>query len=731
MRLTEALKGATAAIALAVSGCCTSPAPTETATLAADAGPALPEIIVTAAELEGNPFREEWTTPYGLPPFGDITEADYLPAVKQGLLEQRAEIAAIANNPEPATFENTILALEQSGASLNKVMNVFGNITSTDTNDALSKLEEEIYPMLTRERDAITFNAKLFARVQDVYNKVDRLGLDEQDARLVELTHRGFVRAGAGLSPEAKVEVAAINEEISTLTTQFGQNLLNATKAFKYEVTDEARLAGISPEVRAAVKVPGEQRWLIGVDRAVFEDVMSTAEDRELRRALFDGYRLRASSGEYDNGPIAIRIAQLRAKKAELMGYKSHAAYVIENRMARTPEAAMEFIAKVLEPGLKRANEEIADMQALAGDKLTISGEDYWYYSEKVRAQKYAFDESALRPYFEAGAVRKGTFDVASKLFGISFKPVTVTAWNPAVQAWEVSDTASGDFLGLFMADLYARPSKQGGAWMSAYREESDIGGKSIRPLITNNQNVTPPAEGEATLLSFSEVETMFHEFGHGLHGLLTNIRYSSFSGTFGGPDYSEFPSQVLEHWASEPEVLASYAHHNVTGAPIPQELVDKMTKASTFNQGFGTTEFIAASLIDLSWHSLSSEEAAKITDARAFEEAVLKKYNIPAVIEPRYRTNYFSHIFAGGYSAGYYAYLWANILDSDGFAAFKESGDIFNPELAGKMKKWVLQSGGLRETDELYRNFRGADPSIEPLLRDRGFAEPVPVPAE
>ena len=724
MRMTEALKGATAAIALTVSGCCTSPQPAEPVELVSAAEPALPEIVVTDAELQGNPFREEWTTPYGLPPFASITEAHYLPAVKQGILEQRAEIAAIVSNPEPATFENTILALEKSGESLNKVMNVFGNITSTDTNDELSTLEEEIYPMLTRERDAITFNPVLFGRVQSVYDQRERLGLDEQDARLLELTHRGFVRAGAALSPEAKAEVAKINEELSTLTTQFGQNLLNATKAFKYEVTDEARLAGISPEVRAAVKVPGEDRWLIGVDRAVFEDVMKTAEDRELRRALFDGYRLRASSGEYDNGPLAIKIAQLRAKKAELMGFKSHADYVIANRMAKTPENAMDFLAKVLEPGLKRANEEIADMQALAGDKLTISGEDYWYYAEKVRAQKYAFDEAALRPYFEAGAARKGSFDTASKLFGVSFKPVDVTAWNPAVEAWEVSDTKSGDFLGLFLADIYARPSKQGGAWMSAYREESDIDGKSIRPLITNNLNIPPPPEGEPSLLAFTEVETMFHEFGHGLHGLLTNIRYASFSGTYGGPDYSEFPSQVMEHWASEPEVLAVYAHHYKTGEPIPQELVDKMLKASTFNQGFDTTEFIAASLIDLSWHSLTSEEAAKITDARAFEQAVLKKYNIPDVIEPRYRTNYFSHIFAGGYSAGYYAYLWANILDSDGFAAFKESGDIFNPELSAKLKQWVYQSGGLRETDELYRNFRGADPAIEPLLRDRGFVD-------
>mgnify|MGYP001270294906 CR=1 FL=1 len=727
MKMTEALKGATAAVALAVSGCCTSPDPVAPAEFAAEAEPALPEIVVTAEELEGNPFREEWTTPYGLPPFADIEVTDYLPAVKQALIEQRAEIAAIANNPDAPTFENTILALETSGAALNKVMNVFGNITSTDTNDDLSKLEEEIYPMLTRERDAITFNARLFARVQDLYDRKDRLGLDEQDARLLELTHRGFVLAGAALSPEAKVEVAKINEEVSTLTTQFGQNLLNSTKAFKYEVTDEKRLAGISPEVRAAVKVPGEERWLIGVDRAVFEDVMKTAEDRELRKALFDGYRLRASTGEYDNGPIAIKIAQLRAKKAELMGYKSHADYVIANRMAKTPENAMEFLAKVLEPGLKRANEEIADMQAIAGDKLTISGEDYWFYSEKVRAQKYAFDESSLRPYFEAGAARKGSFDTASKLFGVSFKPVDVTAWNPAVEAWEVTDTASGEFLGLFLADIYARPSKQGGAWMSAYREESNINGVSIRPLITNNLNVTPPAEGEPSLLAFTEVETMFHEFGHGLHGLLTNIRYASFSGTYGGPDYSEFPSQVMEHWASEPEVLAGYAHHYKTGEPIPQDLVEKMRKASTFNQGFGTTEFLAASLIDLSWHSLTYEEAMQVTDARAFEESVLAKYNIPSVIEPRYRTNYFSHIFAGGYSAGYYAYLWANILDSDGFAAFKESGDIFNPELAAKLKQWVYQSGGLRETDELYRNFRGADPSIEPLLRDRGFLETTP----
>ena len=432
-----------------------------------------------------------------MPPFAQISDAHYMPAAKKGILEMRAEIDAIVNNPEEPTFENTILALETSGQSLDKVMRVFGNITNTDTNDELNALEAEIYPMLTGERDAITFNTDLFARVQAVYNQKDRIGLDEQDARLLELTHRNFVRAGAALSPEVQAQVAEINTEMSKLTTQFGQNLLNATKAFKYEVTDEARLAGISPDLKAALNVEGEDRWLIGVDRSVFEDVMTTAEDRELRRALFDGYRLRSSEGQYDNGPVAIKIAQLRAKKAELMGYKSHAHYVIENRMARTPEVAMSFLAQVLEPGLQRAAEEIADMQALAGDTLTISGEDYWYYAEKVRADKYAFDESALRPYLEAGAVREGSLDVASKLFGISFAPVEVEAWNPVVKAWEVTDNATGESLGVFMADMYARPSKRGGAWMSAYREESNIDGNSIRPLITNNLNLTPPPAGE------------------------------------------------------------------------------------------------------------------------------------------------------------------------------------------------------------------------------------------
>lgn len=725
MKMSEILKGGAAALVLAAAAAaCGAPAATSTGAPAARAMD-LPEITVSDADLEGNPFRAEWTGAYGAPPFADIRDEHFMPAVKKGILERRAEIEAIVNNPEPPTFENTIMALETSGDSLTRVMRVFGNITNTDTNDALNALQGEIYPMLTREQDAVTFNPAFYARVKAVYDQKDRLGLDEQEARLLELTHRGFVRAGAALPQDVQAQIAELNAEISALTTQYGQNLLAANNAFKLEITDPARLGGLSEDFRNALKVEGEEKWQVGLSRSFFEGFMSNADDRELRSQLFDGYRTVASSGEYDNGPVALKIAQLRAKRAELMGYESHAHYVIEQRMAKTPEAAIDFLLKVLEPGLARAAEEQADMQEIAGHE--ILGHDWWYYSEKVRAAKYAFDENQLRPYFQLEATFDGAFEVASRLFNITIEEVDVPGWNPVVRSFDVKDAATGEHLGLFMVDMFARPSKRGGAWMSTYRSSSEIGDERIRPIITNNMNLVTPAAGQPALLSPTEVETLFHEFGHGLHGLLTQIRYPSFSGVYGGPDYVEFPAQVMEHWWSEPQVLAMYARHHQTGEVIPQELIDRMNRASTFNQGFKTTEFIAASLIDLHWHMLSSEEAAKVTSARDFELEVLRKYKIPEIIEPRYRSTYFSHIFSGGYSAGYYSYLWAEILDADGFDAFKQSGDIFDPELAARLKQWVYESGGLRETDELYRNFRGSDPGIEPLLRNRGFGEPSP----
>ena len=721
------LLGTAAALALTLSACGKKPAATpEQAEVAQTDTAEMPEIVVTEAELEGNPFRQEWSSEYGVPPFSEITDAHYLPATKKALLELREEIAGIVNNPDAPTFDNTIVALDLAGGSLSKVILTFNNITNTDTNDTLSDLEAEIYPMLTRETDAINFNPDLFKRVQAVYAERDRLGLDEQDARLLELTNRNFVRNGASLSPDVKAEVAKINEALSALTTEFGKNLLLSTKAFKVEVTDEAQLAGLADDFKSSIKVDGEDKWTLTVDRSVYETFMTQAENRELRKKMFDGYRLRASSGEYDNGPILIEIVQLRAKRAELMGYSSHAAYQLETRMAKTPQQAEDFLKRVLEPGLERAKEERADMQSMIGDEFTLEGQDWWFYSEKVRQAKYAFDGNVLKPYFELGAVRQGAFDVATKLFNISFTPVETETWNPVVQSFDVKDLETGEHLGLFMTDMYSRDSKRGGAWMSSFRNTSNVG-ENIRPIIANNLNVTPPAKGEPTLLTYDQVETLFHEFGHGLHGLLTQIKYSTFSGVDGPRDYTEFPAQILEHWAGDPEVLAVYARNHKTGEIIPQDLVDKMNAASNFNQGFKTTEFIAASLLDLRWHMLTSEEAAKITDARAFEQTVLEEYGIIPEIEPRYRSQYFSHIFAGGYSAGYYAYLWSEILDADGFMAFKQTGDIYNPELAGKLKKWVYESGGLREADELYRNFRGSDPTIEPLLENRGFAEEKP----
>ncbi|NNC56985.1 MAG: M3 family metallopeptidase [Woeseiaceae bacterium] len=680
------------------------------------------DITVTEAELANNPFMEEWTTPYGVPPFASIENGHYMPAIKKGILELRAEIADIATNPEAPTFDNTILALETSGETLDRVRSTFGNITGTELDDELRALQTEIYPMLTREYDAITLNGPLFDRIRAVYEQSDSLGLDEQDARLLELRHRSFVRAGAALAPDVKDKVAEINAQISSATTEFGQNLLAATKAFKLELTDEAQTAGLSPDFKASIWDDDAGAWVVGLNRSAYETFMTQSENRELREQLFNGYRLRASEGEHDNGPIAIKIAQLRAQRAELMGYASHAHYQLETRMAKTPKGAEDFLLRVWRPGLERAKEERADMQAMIGDEFKFAAHDWWHYAEKVRKARFDLDENETKPYFDLERVRSGAFEMATRLFGLTFKPVDVDGWNAVVTSYDVMD-ADGTHLGLFMTDMYARDSKRGGAWMSTYRNASNIAGKTIRPIVTNNLNLSTPPEGEPTLMRFSEVETLFHEFGHGLHGLMTKIDYPMFSGVDGPRDYTEFPAQILEHWTAEPEMLAIYARHYASGDVIPAELVERMRVASNFNQGFTTTEYVAASLLDLRWHMLTPEEAAAIMDARSFETKVLVEYGLIDEIEPRYRSQYFSHIFAGGYSAGYYAYLWSEILDADGFAAFKQAEDIFDPETAARLKKWVYQSGGLREADELYRNFRGRDPSIEPLLEGRGFA--------
>jgi peptidyl-dipeptidase Dcp len=681
---------------------------------------------------EGNPFFAAWETPYGIPPFDAIRDEHYKPAFDAGIEELRADVAVIRDNPEPPDFENTVEALEFAGASLTVVNLVFGNITNTDTNDALQALEVEISPILTREQDAIYLDQKIFDRVDAVYQARETLGLDEQALRLVELTHREFVRRGAALDAAAKTRMKDINARISELNTIFAQNLLKETKAFELVITDEADLAGLPANMVGSARVKAEGKgqpdaWIFGLDRGTYEGFMTYADNRELRQQMYDAYRARAAQGnENDNRDELAEVARLRAERAQMLGYENHSAYQLETRMAKTPQKAEEFLLEVWKPGLTRANEELAEMQIIVqeeGHDFIIEGHDWWYYAEKLRTKKYAIDESEVKPYFELGNVRDGAFHVANKLFGVTFEPLSdVPVWNKVVQPYAVYDS-DGSFLGVFMADYYARDSKRGGAWMSSYRQTSNVGGNNIRPIVTNNLNIAVPAEGEDTLLSYDQVETLFHEFGHALHGLLTQIRYPSFAGTGGSPrDYTEFPAQFMEHYASQPQVLAVYAKNNVTGEVIPLELVEKIRAASTHNQGFKTTEYIAASLLDLNWHNLTPNEAAAVEDAAKFEADAMAAYGKPSEIESRYRSPYFAHIFAGGYSAGYYAYLWSEILDADGFTAFKEAGDIYDPELAARLKENVYQAGGIRDADVLYRQFRGKDPSIEPLLEIRGL---------
>ena len=677
---------------------------------------------VDEAELADNPFRQDWQTPFGVPPFAEIEDDDYMPAISKAIEELRSEISAITAITSEPTFENTILALELAGSPLDKVAYTFNNVTNTDSNDMLRELETQIFPLLTREFDAIVLNEALYDRVKTVYDARDELDLDEQQARLLELTHRRFVRAGAIFAPEVKERVAEINAKISGLNTQFAQNLLLETKGFTLELKEEDEVAGLSDDFKSAIYDANKEAWVVGLNRSAYESFMVQSTNRKLRERLFNGYRLRASKGEYDNGPIAVKIAQLRAERAGLMGYDSHAHYILEYNMAKTPQGAEDFLLRVWRPALAQAKQERADMQAMMGD-TKFQAWDWWHQAEKLRLQRYALDENATKPYFKLENVQAGAHAMAGKLFGLSFEQVSVKGWNPLVVSFDVKDEA-GEHLGLFMTDMFARDSKRGGAWMSSYRGTSNINGDRIRPLITNNMNLPQPPEGEPALMRYSDVETLFHEFGHALHGLMTQIDYPTFSGVDGPRDYTEFPAQILEHWVSQPEMLAMYAKHYQTGEVIPIELVEKIRAAANHNQGFYTTEYVAASLLDLAWHSLSVEEAQQITDARAFEKEVLESYGLIDEIEPRYRSQYFSHIFAGGYSAGYYAYLWSEILDADGFAAFKQAEDIWDPELAGRLKRWVYEAGGLKPADELYRNFRGQDPSIEPLLEGRGFID-------
>jgi len=680
-----------------------------------------------AATAQENPFYKEWGTPYEVPTFDKIEVGHYVPAFKEGMRRQSAEVDAIVDNPEPPTFENTVEALEASGALLDEVSNVFFNLNSANTNDEMQAIAKEVAPLLSKHGDDITLNEGLFRRVKEVYDRRDDLELSTEQRRLLDEYYKDFVRGGANLNEEQKKRFREINERLSVLSLQFGENVLKEDNAFELVIDSEADLEGL-PEavVQAAAEAAAERdhggKWVFTLHKPSMLPFLSYSKRRDLREKIFKAYIERGDNGdELDNNTILVEIAKLRCERAHLLGYESHAAYVLEDNMAKTPAAVYDLLHQLWTPALARAKAERAELQKMVDDEggdFELAAWDWWYYAEKLKKAKYDFDDEALRPYFELNRVREGAFMVANKLFGITFVPrPDLPKYHDDVQAFEVKD-ADGSHVGIYYVDYFPRASKRGGAWMTAFRKQSRQGGVERSPVICNVSNVSKPTADKPALLSLDEVATLFHEFGHALHGLLSDCTYDRLSGTAVARDFVEMPSQVLENWAFEPEVLAMYARHYRTGEPIPQELLDKMNNAKLFNQGFATTEYLAASFLDMDWHTIDEE---RDIDAAEFERQSLDEIGLIPEIVVRYRSPYFRHVFAGGYSAGYYSYIWAEVLDADAFEAFKKNG-LFDPDTARAFRENILAAGGTEEPMVLYERFRGAEPTIEPLLERRGL---------
>ena len=647
--------------------------------------------VAMTACSNNNPFLTEWDTPYGIPPFDKIEEAHYLPAVEQGIRQQLEEIDAIINNPDAPTFENTIVALDNSGEILEKVTGVLFNVSESDASESLNAIVDKVMPMVTEHGDNIYMNADLFKRVKAVYD-ADQSALTTEQKMLLKDIYNAFVDNGIALPEEQQARLREINSELASLSLNFGNNLLDQSNAFKEE---------------------------FGFSVANYYDQMAKIEDRDLRERIFKGYSLRGNHGdEKDNKAIVLRTMELRIEKARLLGYETPAAWILHDKMAGTPEAVDAFLQPIMDAAMARAKEELADMEALAGFKLEPW--DYMYYAEQLRKARYNFDESEAMQYFKMENVRAGVFGNASRLYGISFEPLTdVALYNPECEAFKVSDS-DGSLIGIIITDYYPRDSKRAGAWMNNFTPQyKTADGRNIRPVIVNVGNFNKPTEDTPSLLTIDQVETMFHEFGHALHGLLSQCTYRGLSCTNTKRDFVELPSQINENWAFEPEVLATYAFHYQTGEVIPQALVEKIQAAANFNQGFTLGELTAASILDMKWHELSSIEGI---DVDSFEAAVAKEMGLIDEIIPRYRSTYFNHIFgSSGYEAGYYSYLWAEVLDKDAFELFKEKG-IFDSETAMSFRRNVLEKGGSDEPMTLYRNFRGADPNPEYLLKARGI---------
>jgi peptidyl-dipeptidase Dcp len=675
-----------------------------------------------------NPFAKPSELPYGLPPFDLIAEEHYAPAFDAGLAEHTAEIDAIAGNPEPATFDNTIVALERSGRLLTRVSSVFFNLTSSDTNPALQDLQAEIAPKLAAHHDAIHLNPRLYARVRELFDSRESLGLDAESAWLLERVHTDFQRAGAGLPDADQARLRALNEELSALSTRFQENLLRDTNDLAVVVDDAAELAGLSADAIAAAKEAansrGEQgRYLLSLSLPTSQPLLTSLENRELRERLFRASSARGHRGnDNDNSTVLTRIAALRAERAALLGYPHHAAYVISDQTARTSEAAVGLLERLAPAAVANAKRDAEEVQRYLAEDIPGAKLEPWdwsFYGERVRKARYDIDEATLRPYFELNRVlRDGVFFAANQLYGLSFtERHDLPKYHPEVRIFEVFD-ADGAPLGLFLGDYYTRDSKRGGAWMNTFLDQSELLGE--RPVVVNNLNISRPPEGEPTLLTFDEVVTAFHEFGHALHALMSAVKYPAFSGTSVPRDFVEYPSQVNEMWMLWPEVLANYAKHHETGEPLPQRLVDRLQESAQYGQGYSTTEYLAAALLDQAWHGISADD--DIDDVARFEAAALEKAGVALhVVPPRYRSTYFAHVFSGGYSAGYYSYIWSEVLDADTVEWFKENGGLTRVN-GDHFRRELLSRGGSLDSMVAFRTFRGRDPEITPLLTRRGL---------
>ena len=675
-----------------------------------------------ATQTESNPFFSEFQTPDGVPPFDQIKLEHYEPAFRKGMEEQNKLIQAIVDSKEEPNFENVIVAFDNSSPILDRVGGVFYNLTEAETTDELTALSMKLAPVLSEHGDNISLNHDLFLKIKAVYDKKDALGLNTEQNRLLEKIYKDFVRSGANLPADKQARLRDINKQLSTLGITFSNNILNENNEFKLFVDKKEDLAGLpdwfcqsaAQEAKAAGQ---EGKWLFTLHNASRLPFLQYADNRELREKMYKAYINRGNNNDKnDNKQIIKDILTLRLEKAKLLGYDCYSAFVLDNTMAKTPQTVMDFLGNLWQYALPKAKAEAAELQKLMdkeGKGQKLEAWDWWYYTEKLRKEKYNLEEDEIKPYFKLENVREGAFAVANKLYGITLtKKEGVPVYHPDVEVFEVKD-ADGSQLGIFYVDYFPRPGKSGGAWMSNYREQQG----DIRPLVCNVASFTKPVGDTPSLLTLDEVETLFHEFGHGLHGLLTKCQYKGTSGTNVVRDFVELPSQINEHWATEPEVLRMYAKHYQTGEVIPDELIEKILRQKTFNQGFITTELMAAAILDMNLHNLTDMQGF---DVEKFEKDAMDSLGLIPEIAPRYRTTYFNHII-GGYAAGYYSYLWANVLDNDAFEAFKEHG-IFDKQTADAFRHNVLEKGDSDDPMTLYKNFRGAEPQLDPMLKNRGM---------